>query len=135
MKNKLINGAILFAITFLIVLIVYLVIFIRNYRQTKKGKKSKLKRDLVEVRLLKLYYKVDIDKLKYSSVLRSISVVSSFDIALIVSISCITKMGILQILIACVIIFPVIYISYWLLAKYLKRKIKKLEKKGKINNE
>lgn len=138
MKEKIIIGVSLFIITFILSFIVYNFTFIRSYKQErkiKKGKSTKPRKEPMEILLMKNYYKVDISKLKYTSVLRRIAFVSSFDISLIVSVACVTKLGLLQILIACVIIFPVIYVSYWLLAKVLKRKIRKLEKKGKINNE
>ncbi len=138
MKEKVVIAASLFIITFIIVFIIYNFIFIRDYNQArklKKGKTTKLKKEPVEVSLLKNYYKVDVYKLKYTSLLRRIAFVSSFDISVVVTTACITKLGLLQILIACIIIFPVIYISYWLLAKSLNRKIRKQEKKGKIENE
>ena len=138
MKEKIVIAASLFVVTFIVVFIIYNFTFIREYkrlRKLKKGKEVKQKRQPVEVNLLKHYYKVDVSKLKYTSLLRRIAFVSSFDISLIVTVVCITKLGLLQILIACLVIFPVIYVSYWLFAKLLKRKIKKLEKKGKIENE
>ena len=138
MKEKVVIAASLFIITFIIVFIIYNFIFIRDYNQArklKKGKTTKLKKEPVEVSLLKNYYKVEVYKLKYTSLLRRIAFVSSFDISVVVTTACITKLGLLQILIACIIIFPVIYISYWLLAKSLNRKIRKQEKKGKIENE
>lgn len=138
MKEKIILGVSLFIITFILSFIVYNLTFTRSYRQErklKKGKSTKPRKEPMELLLLKNYYKVDISKLKYTGVLRRVAIVSSFDISLIVSIACVTKLGVLQILIACIIIFPVIYVSYWLLAKILNRKIKKLEKKGKKKDE
>lgn len=138
MKEKIIITLSLFVATFIMVFVIYNFTFIREYnksRKLKKGKEVKQKRVPVEVNLLKHYYKVDVTKLKYTSLLRRIAFVSSFDISLIVTVACVTKLGLLQILIACVIIFPVIYVSYWLLAKLLNRKIRKQEKKGKIENE
>ena len=128
MKEKLIIAASLFVVTFIVVLIIYNFTFVRSYRQErklKKGKIEKRRKEPVEILLLKNYYKVDISKLKYTSVLKRIAFVSSFDISLIVSVACVTRLGLVQILIACVIIFPVIYVSYWLLAKILKRKKRK----------
>lgn len=138
MRLKAVETFIVFLMTFFVVFIIYSFIFIRDYRQAKKIKKNKnvdLKKEPVEIRLLKYYYKVDISKLDYSSVLRRVAFVSSFDISLIVTTACITNLGLLQIAIACAIIFPVVYLSYLLLAKMLKRKIKKQEMKGKMKNE
>ena len=135
MRVKAVETFILFLMTFIVVFVVYNIIFIKEYntaRKQKNNKKVKITKEPVEVKLLKYYYKVDISKLKYSYVLRKVCIFSSFDISLIVTASCVTKLGLLQVLIACIIILPVIYLSYLLLAKLLKRKIRKLEKKGKI---
>ena len=138
MRVKIVEGFIFFCLAFIVVFLIYNFTFIRSYKQEqklKKGKSIKNRKEPVEVRLLRIYYKVDITKLKYTSVLRRVAFVSSFDIALIVTIACITNLGLVQVLIATIIIFPVMYVSYWLLAKRLKRKIRKLEEKGKNNNE
>lgn len=122
--NLLLQTIILFIITFIVVLLVYQILFIKDYRK-KKGRE----RMPVEVHLLQTYYKVDVPKLSYSWLLNAIAIVSSIDISLIVTIACLSKVGLLQILIAIVLILPVMYISYYVLAKFCKLKIEKA--KGK----
>jgi hypothetical protein len=113
--------------------------FIKEYRYNKKIKKGKISKDdnrkePVEVRLLKSYYKVDIDELNYSSVLNTIAFISSLDMAIIITIACLVKIGLIQILIALILVIPIIYSSYYLLAKYYKYKINKksIKHKNKI---
>ena len=75
MRVKAVETFIVFLMTFLAVFVVYNIIFIKEYRAAKKEKNKKKfipKKEPVEVRLMKYYYKVDISKLKYSYVLRKI---------------------------------------------------------------
>ncbi len=136
MKEEVIKTIILFILTFIVVFIVYQVLYVNQYRAVIKNRKDKKalnnKRKPVEIRLLQNYYKVDVSKLKYSSLLNKVALVSSLDISLIVTIACIFDRGYLQIIVAFLVIAPVLYLSYLLLAICLKHKIKRLEKKGRI---
>ena len=118
------QNIILFLLTFITIFLVYEIMFIKEYRYNKKIKKGKISKDdnrkePVEVRLLKSYYKVDIDELNYSSVLNTIAFISSLDMAIIITVAC---------------LIPIIYSSYYLLAKYYKYKINKksIKHKNKI---
>ena len=138
MEKELLQTLVLFILTFIIVFIIYEFIFAKDYKnqiKKKKEKNIKMKKKPVEVRLLETYYKVDIEKLNYTGLLNRIAVVSSLDISFIVTIACISNRGFIQIIIACVLIIPVIYFSYLLLAKVLNHKIKKIDKKGNKENE
>jgi len=133
------QNIILFLLTFITIFLVYEIMFIKEYRYNKKIKKDKISKDdnrkePVEVRLLKSYYKVDIDKLNYSSVLNTIAFISSLDMAIIITVACLVKIGLIQILIALILVIPIIYSSYYLLAKYYKYKINKknIKHKNKI---
>lgn len=130
------QNIILFLLTFITIFLVYEIMFIKEYRYNKKIKISKddNRKEPVEVRLLKSYYKVDIDELNYSSVLNTIAFISSLDMAIIITIACLVKIGLIQILIALILVIPIIYSSYYLLAKYYKYKINKksIKHKNKI---
>ena len=54
--------------------------------------------------------------------------------AIIITIACLVKIGLIQILIALILVIPIIYSSYYLLAKYYKYKINKksIKHKNKI---
>lgn len=128
--------------TFFVIFIIYEFIFSRDYRNGIKLKKNakkqvKQRKKPVEIRLLESYYKVEIDKLSYTRLLNAVALVSSLDIAIIVTVACISKIGLIQILIALILVVPIIYSSYYLLAKYYKRKIRKKEAKNqdKVNKE
>ena len=133
------QNIILFLLTFITIFLVYEIMFIKVYRYNKKIKKGKISKDdnlkePVEVRLLKSYYQVDIDELNYSSVLNTIAFISSLDMAIIITVACLVKIGLIQILIALILVIPIIYSSYYLLAKYYKYKINKknIKHKNKI---
>ena len=134
MKYELLESFMLFLLTFVLVFIVYQVLFLKEYGRNIKNRKNKSsilnRKKPVEVRLLEMYYKVDVSKLKYGRLLNLVAFVSSFDIALIVAIACVFDRGFIQIIVAFLIIAPIIYLSYLLLSIYLINKIKKYEQKG-----
>lgn len=124
---------ILFIACFILVFICYQVFFIlpmKKYRKNKKnGKKKKIKekKELAEIRFLVTKYKLDLDKVNYNKLLLVVSLVSSFDITLIVTIITLFDSYFLSFLLACVLVLPIILFSYWLVYKFY-------EKKGMIKN-
>ena len=113
----------LFLLTFLFVFIIYQIFIVR-----KAKKKSKKKKEPIEVTYLVNRYKLDLKKVNYNKLLFVISIVSSFDIALVVSIIMLLKVFILEIIVGFVSILIIILFSYHLV--YLVYK-----KKGMVKNE
>jgi membrane protein implicated in regulation of membrane protease activity len=124
---------ILFIACFIVVFICYQVFFIlpmKKYRKNKKnGKKKKIKekKELAEIRFLVTKYKLDLDKVNYNKLLLVVSLVSSFDITLIVTIITLFDSYLVSFLLAAVLVLPIVMISYWLVYKFY-------EKKGMIKN-
>lgn len=124
---------ILFIACFILVFICYQVFFIlpmKKYRKNKKnGKKKKIKekKELAEIRFLVTKYKLDLDKVNYNKLLLVVSLVSSFDITLIVTIITLFDSYLVSFLLAAVLVLPIVMISYWLVYKLY-------EKKGMIKN-
>ncbi|MCI6899609.1 MAG: hypothetical protein UE699_02725 [Bacilli bacterium] len=124
---------ILFIACFILVFICYQVFFIlpmKKYRKNKKnGKKKKIKekKELAEIRFLVTKYKLDLDKVNYNKLLLVVSLVSSFDITLIVTIITLFDSYLVSFLLAAVLVLPIVMISYWLVYKFY-------EKKGMIKN-
>ena len=119
----------LFLICFILVLILYEIFIVfpmKNYRKNKsKGKKiKKVRNDPVEVKYLIFKYGLNIEKVDYNKLLRIVSLVSSFDIAIVVSmVAIIEKFGyVWQMILSIVIIIPLFLITYGLVAKYYKKK-------------
>ena len=115
MKNRIIFELLVFVFTFVLVYLIYSIV-----NKQKKGKKKKVP---VEVTLLQNYFKVDISKLDYKKLIRQISLISSLDVSIIISISCFSNIGLVRIIIALVMILPVIFLSYLLFSKYCNKKI------------
>ena len=124
---------ILFIACFILVFICYQVFFVlpmKKYRKNKKnGKKKKIKekKELAEIRFLVTKYKLDLDKVNYNKLLLVVSLVSSFDITLIVTIITLFDSYLVSFLLAAVLVLPIVMISYWLVYKFY-------EKKGMIKN-
>lgn len=124
---------ILFIACFIVVFICYQVFFIlpmKKYRKNKKnGKKKKIKekKELAEIRFLATKYKLDLDKVNYNKLLLVVSLVSSFDITLIVTIITLFDSYLVSFLLAAILVLPIVMISYWLVYKFY-------EKKGMIKN-
>lgn len=124
---------ILFIACFILVFICYQVFFVlpmKKYRKNKKnGKKKKIKekKELAEIRLLVTKYKLDLDKVNYNKLLLVVSLVSSFDITLIITIITLFDSYLVSFLLAAVLVLPIVMISYWLVYKFY-------EKKGMIKN-
>ncbi len=124
---------ILFIACFIVVFICYQVFFVlpmKKYRKNKEnGKKKKIKekKELAEIRFLVTKYKLDLDKVNYNKLLLIVSLVSSFDITLIVTIITLFDSYLVSFLLAAVLVLPIVMISYWLVYKFY-------EKKGMIKN-
>lgn len=125
------KNIILFILTFLVVFIIYEIMSFRNRINKKSKNVKKNSREILEIKLLKICFKVPVEKLRLGILKQVICFVSSIDIALIVTIACgITSIGLLQILIALVILLPILLGSYYLVSVICKFLIKKRSDKN-----
>ena len=120
--DKLIQEIVLFVITFLIVFLLYRLLIIRKAKSKKKAKEPR------EITYLVYRYKLDLEKVNYRKLLNVISLVSSLDIALVVTIILLFKNFYLEIIVGFISTLIIILISYHLV--YLVYK-----KKGMIKDE
>ena len=120
--DKFIREIILFIITFLLVFLLYRLIIIRKAKSKKKAKEPR------EVTYLVSRYKLDLDKVNYKRLLNVVSLVSSLDIALVVTIILLFKNFYLEMIIGFISTLIIILVSYHLV--YLVYK-----KKGMIKDE
>ena len=120
--DKVVRELILFLISFVIVFILYRLLVVRKAKRKKNPKQPR------EVIYLVDRYNLDLEKVNYKRLLRLISIVSSFDIALVVSIIVLLKNYILEIIVGFIATLVIILFSYHLV--YLIYK-----KKGMIKNE
>ena len=120
--DRLTKELILFVISFIVVFLLYQIFVVRKAKSKKRPKEP------FEVTYLVSKYKLDLEKVNYKRLLRLISIVSSFDIALVVSIIVLLKNYILEIIVGFIATLVIILFSYHLV--YLIYK-----KKGMIKNE
>lgn len=104
----------LFIIFFVIIYIIYYFLYVR--KQIKYDKK-KISSDL---RILEVYYKVDVKKIGYQRVLRILNFVNSLMLTILMMIIINLDKFIYKFLIALVLMLPLIWVTYYFLAKYLK---------------
>ena len=130
--NKVMQEVILFVMSYIVVFLLYQIFIIRRAKTNdKKNKKRKKKREVkepFEVTYLVSKYKLDLEKINYNRLLRVISLVSSFDIALIVSIILLIDNFILGIVVGFIATILIILVSYHLVYLVYKRG-------GKIKDE
>lgn len=112
---------ILFLLTFLLVLVIYELFIVRKYRRNDKDKKENEK-DPFEILYLVKRYNLDMRKVSYNQLLQLVALVSSFDIALIVSIITRFKSFLLILLVGIILTFIVIIVSYHFIYLFYKKK-------------
>ena len=107
---------ILFIMTFLLVFIVYEIFIVRKSKKDKRRKKP------IEVNYLINKYNLDIDKLNYKKLLNIISLVSAFDISLVVTIVSLLDNFYMQLMVGFVLIMALILVSYDIVGRIYKKK-------------
>ena len=126
-----IQELILFLLSFLLVFIIYQIFIVRRAKPkklvNKKDKRIKEPKEPLEVTDL-VSRGLDLKKVDYNKLLFVVSMVSSIDIALVVTIIMLLKVFILEIIVGFISTIGIILLSYQLV--YLVYK-----KKGMINNE
>lgn len=76
----------------------------------------------MEIKYLEMRYKIDLKQIDYKKLLLVVSLISSFDIALLVSIVMMIHHYILEILVALLLVIPLILFSYHLVGIYYVKK-------------
>lgn len=112
---------ILFLMTFVLVLIIYEIFIVSKTKRLRNTNSKKFK-DPMEIKYLVNRYKLDMKKIDYNQLLQLVAIISSFDIALVVTLINLTNIFVLEILIGIVSIFPIILLSYHLVFIFYKKK-------------
>ena len=118
--DKVLQEIILFLFTYIFVFLGYLLFIVRRAKRKKKGKKKP--KEPLEVTYLVNRYGLDLKKVNYDKLLIIISLVSSFDIALIVSIILSIKIFVLEIIVGFISTIGIILLSYHLVYLIYKKK-------------
>ena len=111
---------ILFILSFLFILVIYEIFIVSKAKSNEK--KNKENKCPTEIKYLVSKYNFDLKKIDYHKLLHVCALVSSFDMALIVSLSMLVDNYLLQLLIVVILVIPVILVSYHLVYLCYKRK-------------
>ena len=114
-----------FIITILVVYLLYYLIYVRKYDDTGKLKeKYKEEKIPVEVEVLLRRTKLNRKKINYKSFLKLVALTNAIDIAIIVTLvmELPLKTMTIRFIVATILTFPVIIISYYILARYIEKK-------------
>lgn len=117
---------ILFLLSFIFVFLIYQIFIVRRAKSNVRKKKTK--KEPIEITYLQRRYKLDLKKVSYNQLLQIVAIVSSFDIALSVSIIMLFNNFFLEIIGGFFSIIILILVSYHLVYLFYK-------KKGMIINE
>ena len=107
---------ILFLLTYLIVFIIY------KFLVTRKIKKRTKKNQPTEVDFLVKKYNIDLKKVDYNKLILLISITTSLDITIVVTIIAAVKSFLLAIILGLLLPVPLILISYHVIGFYYKKK-------------
>lgn len=107
----------LFILYYLITLFIYEVFVVRKAKKNKVVDKMP-----VEVKFLVSRYGLDMEKVNYNQLLQIIALVSSFDIALVVSAITLIENFIISIVVAVILVVLTIFISYHFVGNFYKKK-------------
>ena len=117
---------ILFLMCYTVVLFFYEIYFVRKAKKYKSGKMSKRRKERYkepsEILLLKSKFKLDMDKVNYNQLLQIVALTSSFDISLVVSVMSLIPIFALKLVVGFILIFLTIFISYYLVYLFYKKK-------------
>ena len=121
----LIQELILFLLSFLFVFIIYQIFIVRRAKPkkmvNKKDKRVKEPKEPIEVTYL-VSRGLDLKKVNYNKLLFVVSMVSSIDIALVVSIIVLLKVFVLEIIVGFISTIGIILLSYYLVYLVYKKK-------------
>lgn len=107
---------ILFICSFIFILIFYEIFVV------KKAKKKNAKDKPIEVKYLINKYKVDLKKADYNQMLQITALVSSLDIAIIITVVSFFERVNMQLLVAFIMVIPLILISYHIVGCVYRKK-------------
>lgn len=110
------NEIVLFLMTYLFVFFIYQIFIIG------KAKRKNSKKRPMEVNYLINKYHIDIKRIDYKKLLLIISLVSSLDISILVTIILIFDSYFIKTIVALLLVIPIIVISYHFIGRYYKKK-------------
>ena len=114
---------VLFILTFALIFILYQMVFVLPAKKNQ----GKSKKELLEIRYLKNRYDLNMKKISYPQLLQICAITSSLDMAITVTVMSFIDAMLWEIIVGFVVICILIFISYYFVYLFYK-------KKGMINN-
>lgn len=111
---------ILFLLTYLFTFLIYQLFIVRKVKRNRKN--GKLKRNPIEITYLTKRYHLNMKKVSYNQLLQIVAIVSSFDIALSVSLILLFDNFFLEIIVGFVSVIILILGSYHFIYLFYKKK-------------
>ena len=111
---------ILFILSFLFILVIYEIFIVAKAKKNEKSRKDK--KLPIEIVFLMTKYNFNLKKIDYYKLLHVCAFVSSFDMALIVTLAMLFENTLLQLLCVVVLVVPVILISYHMVYLVYKKR-------------
>ena len=111
---------VLFIMSFIFIFIIYELFVVLKAKKNYKNKKEK--KEPVEIKYLVAKYKLDLKKVDYNKLLHVVALVSSFDMAIIVSAAMLFESYLLQLIVILLLIIPIILGSYHIVYLFYKKK-------------
>lgn len=105
---------IFFIVFFIMIYLLYYFLYVR--KRVKYDEKSLA----ADIKILKYYYKVDIEKIGYMRILKILNVINALMLSLMMMIVVNIDNFIYKFLILLVLMIPCIWVTYYFLSKYLK---------------
>ena len=116
---------ILFFLTFLLLFMIYQIFLIGPLKEEnleKRKNKKKSDKELLEIKYLKSKYDLDFNKIKINQLLQLCAITSSLDMAIAVTVVAFIKSFLWEIVVGFVVVVSLIYISYYLIYLFYKKK-------------
>lgn len=116
---------ILFFLTFLLLFMIYQIFLIGPLKEEnleKRKNKKKSDKELLEIKYLKSKYDLDFNKIKRNQLLQICAITSSLDMAIAVTVVAFIKSFLWEIVVGFVVVVSLIYISYYLIYLFYKKK-------------
>ena len=118
---EIVKYVVYFVLTFIVFYLLYYIFVVSGQIRIQKGKSKKKNKNLPsEILLLRDYYKIDIDKIGIIRILKILNFVNALMLSLVTMVVIPVGKLYLKFIIIAVLIIPVIWFTYYFLAKYLK---------------
>ena len=110
----------LFIMSYVLIFVTYQLFIVIPAK--KRNNKKKSNKELLEIKYLEVKYNLDLKRINYNQLVQICGIVSSLDISIAVYLVTLVKSLFLEILVGFISVFFLIFISYYLVYLFYKRK-------------